>query len=1406
LNDLVEQGEMPVNEAMEKKIGSGNGKRGGKLPALVQSAALALLLVALPLSAPAQTTGGFVASSLSSSIQTGPLPVTFQSPVSDLRVKVWGGEIVVQRGYAGGKWHPNLNWMPLAFTYDSFDNSIKTITRSRTEYAKAAAGVYQDQNGNLLRQTASGFRWNNPAGDWIEYNPAGEIKAYGNRNGTVATFQYTGGTGSTTTGAPASEGRIAGILDHHGAQALWLDYDASNQLIRIRDAANRKVEYQWTTGGSHTVLDADGQTWTYTVTGQGAGISVTDPDNHATARTWNTNGQLSGITLADGSKTVIAQDYDSAKNILYTRETAPGGKITETWSDLNQDRGRGELQRRDINGVTVEKQSLDTATRTTTVTDARGLDTAITRDQWKNITRIRYPDGSTVENQYTPGTDNPTQHVDENGVTTQYNYDANGNLLKIVEAVGRTEQRTTEYTYDANGQRTGMTRRGDANSMDAVTQYAYDNNGNVTTVTDAEGGITRYTRDAMGNPLTITDPRGKVWKRTYDNRGHLLGITDPLNRTTQIAYTKAGLPATLTDAAGNVSTLTYDAAGKLLSVTDPYGANTRYGYDAAGNVTQLTDAENHSQTQEYDLNDRLVKQTDGNGNVTQFVYGDQASGLNGLLIKIVYPTLNQDLQYDQRNRITRSTDSATGNALALDGASNQTTQSQYDAAGNLTDVTDPAARNTSSSYNAFGEITRSTDPAGGATQYGYDARGNLVTVTDAKGNIHRFEYDKLDRMVKEIRPLGQTIVYAYDANGNLIQVTDPKGQIKKYTFDAANRRTKEDHYAAGNTTTPVKGITYTYNTLDRLTGYSDGNTIATYTYDAKQLRQTGESINYGGFTLATTTNYNALGQKTSVTYPDGATYNYTYDANNQLSTAGLPTGFGSITINSYLWTVPAQITLPGGTVRSQQYDGLLRLKNLGVKDPGQSQVMNYQYGYDLTGNIVSKATEQGTTNYSYDTLDRLTGAAYTGQATAQANETYTYDPVANRTGSAHTANWTYNANNQLTAAGSITYTYDENGNTTKQTDASNATNTRSYVYDTDNRLIEVHDAGNAIVAVYSYDPFGRRLSKDTGNSKTYYFYNAEGLIAEADATGQLTRSYGYAPGSTFGTNPLWLKSGNAYYTYQNDHLGTPMKLLNQSGVTVWSATYDAFGNATVDPNSTVTNNLRFPGQYADQETGLHYNWMRYYDPATGRYVTSDPIGLMGGINFYAYTAGNPVNYTDSTGLIFDTIADAAFVLYDVYRLAKDYQNGCDNTGDNLAALGADLLGLITPGATGLGMGVRASRSGAKSVNIKNIQAAENAFAKNNIVGSKVSYLPKPPTGPGSVPKSERDPKRLFTPPEREAKRAEQGHECANGCGTKIDESNSAGHHIERHADGGRTVSENHAEVCIHCHKDLHSGE
>jgi len=113
--------------------------------------------------------------------------------------------------------------------------------------------------------------------------------------------------------------------------------------------------------------------------------------------------------------------------------------------------------------------------------------------------------------------------------------------------------------------------------------------------------------------------------------------------------------------------------------------------------------------------------------------------------------------------------------------------------------------------------------------------------------------------------------------------------------------------------------------------------------------------------------------------------------------------------------------------------------------------------------------------------------------------------------------------------------------------------------------------------------------------------------------------------------PLAKLEGTSTYYYHNDHLGTPQKLTDTTGTVVWAADYKPFGEATVTI-STITNNLRFPGQYFDSETGLNYNYFRDYNAMIGRYIESDPAGLKGGINLYVYVENNAVNVADLLGL------------------------------------------------------------------------------------------------------------------------------------------------------------------------------
>jgi len=269
-------------------------------------------------------------------------------------------------------------------------------------------------------------------------------------------------------------------------------------------------------------------------------------------------------------------------------------------------------------------------------------------------------------------------------------------------------------------------------------------------------------------------------------------------------------------------------------------------------------------------------------------------------------------------------------------------------------------------------------------------------------------------------------------------------------------------------------------------------------------------------------------------------------------------------------------------------------------------------------------SEHGTYTYQYDELYRLTSA----DNPTIPGEAYTYGALGNRLSSvATTGVWSYNANNELTGFDAVSFTYDDAGNQASKTVG---TTTTSYHYDIEDRLVRVEDGSGTTIAEYYYDPFGRRLWKEAGGSRTYFGYADEGLIAEYDASGNQTREYGYAPGSTWSTNPLFLKQGSTYYWYQNDHQGRPQKIVTSSGAVVWSATYDSFGNCQVDASSTITNNLQGPGQYYDAETGLYYNLNRYYDPQTGRYLTTDPIE--DGLNLYAYCFNDPVNLMDPEGL------------------------------------------------------------------------------------------------------------------------------------------------------------------------------
>ncbi len=302
----------------------------------------------------------------------------------------------------------------------------------------------------------------------------------------------------------------------------------------------------------------------------------------------------------------------------------------------------------------------------------------------------------------------------------------------------------------------------------------------------------------------------------------------------------------------------------------------------------------------------------------------------------------------------------------------------------------------------------------------------------------------------------------------------------------------------------------------------------------------------------------------------------------------------------------------------------MRTAQIDSKDLDNNTVLDYRYGYDAMNNIVARQSEHGDYGYQYDELYRLTDAS----TPRPDNETFTYDDVGNRLTAAGIDNATYSANNELELYGDTTFEYDAAGNMVRKVTGSAET---IYVYNVENRLARVENGAGSVIAEYGYDPFGRRIRKEAAGVTTYYLYSDEGLIGEYQSDGTALKTYGYKPHSTWTTDPLFMATDGKYYFYHNDHLGTPQKLTSEAGEVVWAATYTTFGKATVTV-SQVENNLRFPGQYYDSESGLHYNYHRYYDVETGRYLRVDPIGMRGGINVYVYAEDSPINFIDYNGL------------------------------------------------------------------------------------------------------------------------------------------------------------------------------
>ncbi len=334
-----------------------------------------------------------------------------------------------------------------------------------------------------------------------------------------------------------------------------------------------------------------------------------------------------------------------------------------------------------------------------------------------------------------------------------------------------------------------------------------------------------------------------------------------------------------------------------------------------------------------------------------------------------------------------------------------------------------------------------------------------------------------------------------------------------------------------------------------------------------------------------------------------------------------------------LFGPPGSRTFGNGRTLAKTYDQNYWIDAVNGTPAG----LSLDFGTDEVGNIVGLTVGAAANNrvYDYDDLNRLTSVVNGSAANVEA---FTYDGTGNRTskrvGPAAATPYTYPAtSHRLQAVGGVTRSYDAAGNTTQMPSAANAALT--LVYDARNRLSRVDGSGGTVQANH-YNGRGERVRKVAGPLDRRFAYDESGrLLGEFDAGGVPQQLFVWMD-----DQPVAVVEGTALRYIETDHLNTPRALIDPArnvAVWRWDLQVSAFGEhaANEDPDadgSLVKFNLRFPGQYLDAETGVHYNYFRDYEPGTGRYVESDPIGLGGGLSTFAYVNGKPLFNIDPMGL------------------------------------------------------------------------------------------------------------------------------------------------------------------------------
>ncbi len=1122
-------------------------------------------------------------------------------------------------------------------------------------------------------------------------------------------------------------------------------YNSANQPISMTNALGHTYLYQYDVAGNLTHGTApNGATTTATYNAWGQPLSVTDALMRTTTYQYNSAGQLLRTTYPDGSFSTSTYDaagreltftdanghtvtfgYDPNDNL--TRITDPRGAHADFFYDQNDlltssvdRRGAERLYQYDENLKLVAERDpeqrwsrygFDNLYRRTTMTDTLGA-----------MTRLSYDALGQVVSMF-----DPLNHE------TRYIYDADGNVIMSIDALGN----RTSMVYDAVGRLKFLI---DANG--ARTEFCYDAEDQLIRTIGPRGEVTDYTYDAVGQLVAFKNPLGFVTRFEYDLVGNQTATVDALNRrtditydlldrpvkieaptllngqraTTLMAYDNVGNTVAMTNALGFATYFFYDANDNLERMMDALGHETRYVYDAEDNPVTVTDARGNTYTTTYNLLGMPTQVQDALGYNTHYIYDD---GYN--LARIInaqgQPT---DYTYDLRGALLSVTDPL----------SQVTAHYTRDALGRVVLSTDANGQPTAYAYDPVGRLIAVTDALSQTTRYGYDLVGNLTLITDTLGRPTRFEYNFLNQLAREVNANNHQWSYAYDPVGNMTRRVDAMWQATYYDYDALNRLAQVRY---GTTPPGQQPVTFTYDLLGNELMMCDALGCNTHVYDA--LNQRVATTDWLGRMLTRT--FDAVGNLTGLSYPNGQTVHYAYNANNWLSTLTNPAG----QVTTYQHNAVGQVEFvwrPNGTRTAFTYDTAGRLTNLDNRPLMASAPHSaYAYTLDAAGNrlttLETRAAFDGSPVtvalnhvYAYDHLNRLARA----QTVAPDSDTaYTFDGVGNRLSKSGTVlapdsgvpqlpvsprpevvSYTYGLINELLVAGDTAFGYNPNGNRISQTET--LTNGQvlltSYVFDREDRLTQVTKAMSdtwaitvTMVATYTYDGYGRRAIKEVTNYTnaltvteviTYLYEGLDIIGAQLNLDGVVTETYYYlAPSPITGLyrpvemerlpNPATGFAGDRHW-YNTDGLDSIVGLTTLSGELVSPFLYEEYGQVLA--GSADLQLFTYTAQDYDAETGLLHFYARYYDPVVGVWVTQDiyrgallnPLSM----NRYVYVEGNPLFNVDFYGYFIHIAAGA--IVGGIVAGATSVATQLWNTGGK----GVDLNEVIASTAGGFATG------------------------------------------------------------------------------------------------------------------------